>query len=64
MRHSFATDHIENQTDVVTLAQMLGHANLTTLMRYSHPGDEHKAEAIRRVEIDKAKAAQKRKVQS
>lgn len=55
LRHSFASRHTENQTDPVTLAEMLGHGDLKTLKRYAHPSFEHKAEAITRVE-KKAKA--------
>ena len=56
LRHTFATLHTENQTDVVTLASLLGHKNLKMIMRYAHPSESHKAEAIRRMEERVAKA--------
>lgn len=50
LRHCFASRHTENQTDPVTLSELLGHADLKTLKRYAHPSFEHKVEAIRRME--------------
>jgi integrase len=50
LRHCFASRHAENETDVVTLSELLGHGNLSTLKRYAHPSFEHKADAIKRVE--------------
>lgn len=56
LRHCFASRHTENQTDVVTLSELLGHGDLKTLKRYSHPSFEHKTQAIKRVEKLNAKA--------
>jgi hypothetical protein len=41
--------------DLATLAAILGHAKLNMVMRYSHPQEQHKAEAMQRLE--KANAA-------
>ena len=56
LRHCFASRHTENQTDPITLSELLGHGDLKTLKRYAHPSFEHKAQAIKRVEKLNAKA--------
>lgn len=56
LRHCFASRHTENQTDPITLSELLGHGDLKTLKRYAHPSFEHKSEAIKRVEKLNAKA--------
>jgi len=55
LRHCFASRHTENQTDPITLSELLGHGDLKTLKRYSHPSFEHKTQAIKRVEKMNAK---------
>lgn len=49
MRHTFATRFVEAGGDLVTLAKLLGHANLKMVMRYAHPSDAHAAAAIQRM---------------
>lgn len=49
MRHTFATRFVESAGDLVTLAKLLGHANLKMVMRYAHPSDAHAAAAIERM---------------
>jgi site-specific recombinase XerD len=56
LRHCFASRHTENQTDMITLSELLGHGDLKTLKRYAHPSFEHKSQAIKRVEKLNAKA--------
>jgi len=47
-RHTFATRFIERRPgDLLTLAALLGHSSLRMVMRYAHPSDNHKFEAIR-----------------
>jgi integrase len=56
-RHTFATRILETGSDLLTLASLLGHASLKMVMRYAHPPEERKAEAIRQMQISqKAKA--------
>ncbi len=55
-RHTFATRAVENSIDLVVLASILGHSSLRMVMRYSHPSETFKADAIRRMETAKAKA--------
>lgn len=50
-RHTFATRFLEKRPgDLLTLAALLGHSSLRMVMRYAHPSDEHKFEAIRSME--------------
>lgn len=58
-RHSFATRALESGTDLLTLASILGHANLKMVTRYAHPSEERKAEAIRRMENQRGKSSLK-----
>jgi integrase len=55
-RHTFATRVLENGTDLLTLASMLGHANLNQVMRYAHPSENRKNEAIKQMQRKTAKA--------
>ena len=48
-RHTFATRFIESGGDLLTLAAILGHASLRMVMRYAHPSDAHKFEAIKKM---------------
>ena len=54
--HCVASRHTENQTDPITLSELLGHGDLKTLKRYAHLSFEHKTQAIKRVEELNAKA--------
>jgi len=49
-RHTFATRAVENGVDLVVLASILGHSSLRMVMRYSHPSETFKADAIKRME--------------
>jgi integrase len=54
-RHTWATRAAQNGTDLATLAAVLGHSKLNMVMRYAHPQEQHKADAMQRLE--KANAA-------
>jgi len=59
-RHSFATRALESGVDLLNLASILGRANLKMVSRYAHPSEQHKADAIRRMD----KAGTKRKAKA
>ncbi|HKQ80521.1 MAG TPA: tyrosine-type recombinase/integrase, partial [Blastocatellia bacterium] len=51
LRHTFATRILESgAVDLITLKDMLGHARLDMVLKYAHPSDGHKREAIRKFE--------------
>ena len=52
LRHTFATRCVENDFDIKSLSEILGHANVsTTLQRYVHP-----SETLKRQHMDKLSA--------
>jgi integrase len=49
LRHTFGTRQAtEEKTDPFTLAKIMGHANLRTIMRYVHPDQEAAKAAMER----------------
>jgi integrase len=55
-RHTFATRVLHTGIDLLTLASMLGHSSLDEVMRYAHPSETRKNDAIRQMQKEKAKA--------
>jgi integrase/recombinase XerC len=53
LRHSFATDLIRAGTDVVTVAELLGHASLDSTRIYTLPSDDDLNTAIGRLTVDR-----------
>ncbi len=49
-RHTFASRFIEAGGDLISLKEILGHANLSMILRYAHPSKDHQTEAIKRME--------------
>lgn len=46
LRHTFATSVVLGGTDLVTARDLLGHANVATTQRYSHPTPDSKRRAV------------------
>lgn len=51
LRHTFASRMAMAGVDLVTLAALLGHSRVQMVMRYAHPVEEHKVEAIQKLEF-------------
>ncbi|HHW43814.1 MAG TPA: tyrosine-type recombinase/integrase [Desulfotomaculum sp.] len=51
LRHTMATNLVETGTDLTTVAQILGHASLSTTAIYTKPNARRMAEAMERGEI-------------
>lgn len=50
LRHTFASHLCMGGTDLMTVKELLGHSSLSMTERYSHIGDQHKAEAVRKLQ--------------
>lgn len=61
-RHTFATRALESGVDLLTLASILGHANLKMVSRYAHPSEDHKRSAI--AQMDKTKTGKTAKIEN
>ncbi|HUY51664.1 MAG TPA: tyrosine-type recombinase/integrase [Streptosporangiaceae bacterium] len=52
-RHTFVTQLIRGGEDLVTVAEIAGHARLETLRIYSQPTDDDKLNALRHLTVDR-----------
>jgi integrase len=51
LRHTFASRMAMAGVDLVTLAALLGHSRIEMVLRYAHPVEEHKIDAMRKLEL-------------
>ena len=51
LRHTFATNLVMNGVDLVTVKEILGHSEIAMTVRYSHPSDSRKMDAVERLVI-------------
>jgi len=49
LRHTFATNLVMSGVDLVTVKEILGHSDIVMTVRYSHPSDSRKMEAVERL---------------
>jgi integrase/recombinase XerC len=54
LRHTLATTLVRGKTGLVLVAEILGHARLETIRRYSLPSDKDKEEALNLITIDRS----------
>jgi len=52
LHHSFGTDLIRSGTDIVTVAELLGHASLDSTRIYTLPTEDDLDAAINRLTVD------------
>jgi len=50
LRHTFATHLTQSGVDLMTVKAILGHSRLEMVARYSHPTEQHQADAIEKLE--------------
>jgi integrase len=50
LRHTYATRAAQAGVDVLTLAALLGHTTVQMTSRYVHPSDQHKGDAVKKLE--------------
>ncbi|MGH3829819.1 MAG: tyrosine-type recombinase/integrase [Pseudonocardiaceae bacterium] len=53
LRHTLATTLVRGHTDLVIVAELLGHARLETTRRYSLPSEKDKVDALNLVTTDR-----------
>jgi site-specific recombinase XerD len=49
MRHHFASRLVMADVDLNTVRELLGHSDLTMILRYAHLAPEHKAQEVEKL---------------
>ena len=57
LRHTFATRAAQQNVDLATLAAILGHSNIRSVMRYIHVSQAHQNAAMDRLDVEFTAAA-------
>jgi len=50
-RHTFASWLVMESVDIPTIAELLGHADIKTTMKYAHLAPEHVKKAVERLQF-------------
>ena len=53
LRHTFATRLVRGRTDLVIVAELLGHARLETTRAYSRPTQQDAIDALELLDVDR-----------
>ena len=64
LRHTYASRMAMAGVDLVTLAALLGHSRVQMTMRYAHPSESHKIDAVAKLESFNAEKAKVLKAQN
>jgi site-specific recombinase XerD len=61
LRHTFASRHVQNGTDLYKVQKLLGHSTIAMTERYSHLADDNLKAAVKKLEANMKRAEAKNK---
>lgn len=50
LRHTFATRWVEDGMDIISLKDILGHSSIRMVLKYAHPGEQHRADQMSKID--------------